>query len=87
MSMFEECEAKGHPFTLTGSGYHWCACARRKEATSETRHLFSGVLKDVRQILAGIDQTETDSDIGWWETSTGAEFGAEKLRKIEELLS
>ena len=32
-------------------------------------------------LLRGIDKTEDDG--GWWATSTGAEFGAEILRKIE----
>lgn len=33
-------------------------------------------------LLRGIDKTEDDG--GWWATSTGAEFGADILRKIEE---
>lgn len=37
-------------------------------------------------ILAGIDETETDSETGWWETSQGAEFGAAKMRQIQSLL-
>ena len=28
---------------------------------------------------------ETDSLSGWWETSTGVEFGKEKLETIREL--
>lgn len=36
----------------------------------------------VHLILKGIDQTETESDDGWWETSTGAEFGASKLAEV-----
>ena len=37
-------------------------------------------------LLNGIDQTETDSINGWWETSAGAEFGAMKLAALLELI-
>lgn len=33
-------------------------------------------------LLKGIDQTESESDDGWWETSTGAKFGAGVLAAI-----
>lgn len=33
----------------------------------------------------GIDRTELDDEDGWWETFTGADLGAEKLREIEAL--
>lgn len=33
-------------------------------------------------LLKGIDQTETESPDGWWETSTGADFGAGILTAI-----
>lgn len=32
----------------------------------------------MNEILVGIDTTETDSPDGWWETSTGANFGFKK---------
>jgi hypothetical protein len=32
--------------------------------------------------LRGINETETESEDGWWETSTGAEFGARILAAI-----
>jgi hypothetical protein len=35
-------------------------------------------------LLKGIDQTENESDDGWWETSTGAKFGAGILAAIRE---
>lgn len=38
------------------------------------------------EVLQGIDKTETESEDGWWETSTGAEFGRKKLESILELL-
>jgi hypothetical protein len=41
------------------------------------------LLDKLWQILDGIDRTETDRD-GWWETSTGATFGAGVLRQIED---
>jgi hypothetical protein len=43
------------------------------------------LLSAVEEILSGIDATEIERDDGWWETSSGAEFGAEKLRQIRTL--
>lgn len=43
-------------------------------------------VEEVRQILAGIDEQETQRDDGWWETSTGAEFGAQKLAEVVALI-
>lgn len=42
-------------------------------------------ISKVREILKGIDQEDLDPD-GWWETSTGAEFGKRKLAEVEELI-
>ena len=39
---------------------------------------------EIRRVLNGIDKTEMDG--GWWETSKGAEFGAQKLKEIRALL-
>jgi len=36
---------------------------------------------DIHDILSGIGQTEDSG--GWWETSTGAEFGQRKMQEIE----
>jgi hypothetical protein len=46
-----------------------------------------GMIETIKDILKGIDQTEIESSDGWWETSTGAKFGAEKLKQIEETLA
>ena len=35
-------------------------------------------------LLDGITETDSDSDNGWWETSTGAEFGKVIVQKIKE---
>lgn len=43
-------------------------------------------LARLREILAGIDQDGIDAEGGWWETSTGAEFGAARLAELEELI-
>lgn len=40
----------------------------------------------IELLLSGIDQTETDSLNGWWETSAGAEFGSMKLAGLKELI-
>lgn len=34
---------------------------------------------EIAEVLKGIDKDEIDSDIGWWETSTGAKFGSVML--------
>ena len=36
----------------------------------------------VKELLKGIDEQELDGGDGWWETSTGAEFGAGILNKL-----
>ena len=43
-------------------------------------------VRELRSIVDGIDRDETEDDDGWWETSTGAEFGAERLRHLERLI-
>ena len=37
------------------------------------------------KILDGIDRTEDDNN-GWWETSTGAEFGKMKKQEILDII-
>jgi hypothetical protein len=44
------------------------------------------MIEIIKDILKGIDQTEIESPDGWWETSIGAEFGAEKLKQIVEII-
>lgn len=44
------------------------------------------IIEKVNKILIGIDETEINSDDGWWEVSTGAEFGKEKLNQLLNLL-
>lgn len=41
--------------------------------------------KKLMEILDGIDRDELDND-GWWETSTGAEFGEGKLKEVLEVV-
>jgi hypothetical protein len=44
------------------------------------------LLAEIEKILDGIDRTEVgDGHGGWWETSTGAAFGEERLERIREL--
>lgn len=42
---------------------------------------------ELHRIVHGIDRAETESADGWWETSTGAEFGAERLRRLVLLVA
>jgi hypothetical protein len=36
----------------------------------------------VIELLSGIDQTDIENPDGWWETSTGAKFGAGRIAAI-----
>lgn len=40
--------------------------------------------KEFDEIVLGIDKQETEDDNGWWETSTGAEFGKKKKKEIKK---
>lgn len=40
-------------------------------------------MNKIREILKGIDKEEFEDNDGWWETSTGVEFGKKKLLEIE----
>lgn len=46
--------------------------------------LFHGVMESIpiSEILKGIDETEISSEDGWWETSSGAEFGKGRLDAV-----
>ena len=45
------------------------------------------LIEEIKAILSGIDCTESSSENGWWETSTGAEFGAQKLNEVIEAIN
>lgn len=45
------------------------------------------IFEQVAKILEGIDSEEQESGYGWWETSYGAQFGAEKLEELRVLLT
>lgn len=38
------------------------------------------------EIIDGIDKTDSEQVNGWWETSTGAKFGAEKKEEIKAFI-
>ena len=38
--------------------------------------------KAIIKVLHGIDETETESEDGWWEVDAGAEYGARKKAEI-----
>ncbi len=44
------------------------------------------LLSEVREVLKGVDEKGCSSSDGWWETSAGAAFGAERLAALEALL-
>lgn len=43
-------------------------------------------IDELRVLLKGIDETESDSEYGWWETSAGAKFGARKFAQVAALI-
>ena len=40
------------------------------------------LIREIKEILGGINQTQCEGGRGYWETSTGAKFGAEKLKEV-----
>lgn len=51
------------------------------------------LIEKVKQILVGIDAESCDrskyvdgKDVSWWETSTGAEFGKQKLEEVTKAI-
>jgi|13_taG_2_1085334.scaffolds.fasta_scaffold32635_2 hypothetical protein len=44
------------------------------------------MIEKIKEILKGIDKDMSEDKKGWWETSTGAGFGAKKLKEIEDLV-
>lgn len=43
-------------------------------------------IKLIKIELDGICETQGDYDDGWWETSTGAEFGKERLKNVLKIV-
>jgi len=42
----------------------------------------------INAILEGIDSDELNEEVeGWWETSTGAKFGANKLKELKDCVA
>lgn len=50
-----------------------------------TKRTNNSLYKEIIDLLEGIDKIETDHDKGWWETSTGADFGSKILIKLKKL--
>lgn len=44
------------------------------------------LIEQVKEVLSGIDQEETENDEGWWGTPDGAEFGESKLKEVITLI-
>lgn len=49
--------------------------------------LESELITGTLQILGGMTMTETENETGWWETSTGAHFGTDKLQELITFIS
>lgn len=54
----------------------------RSEMEAAIKAAVNAEREEIIALLDGIDQTETDSPCGWWETSAGAAFGARILDLI-----
>jgi succinate dehydrogenase/fumarate reductase flavoprotein subunit len=52
------------------------------ETLEEMQAAVTAEREALTSMLKGVDKTETESADGWWETSTGAEFGAGILAAI-----
>jgi hypothetical protein len=63
-----------------GSMANKCTCNSCYEA--KHKQSITRLIERVEGILKGIDETQTDSKDGWWETSTGADFGKQKLDNV-----
>lgn len=57
-------------------------CASKKTMELENKIKKDKIIKDIKEILRGIDKGETDLEGGWWETSGGVKFGENKLNEI-----
>ena len=44
------------------------------------------IKEEIEKLLIGIDKTGVESPDAWWETSTGAEFGKQKLQELLTLI-
>lgn len=51
-----------------------------------TQTLIGQIERFIEDRLKGIDETETDSPDGWWETSTGADFGEGVLSDLRAII-
>ena len=49
-------------------------------------HPAKALTDEIVALLDGIDKDECEYENGWWETSTGAKFGADILEKIKAIL-
>ena len=56
-----------------------------KDVSAVAEEIIQMLKEEAKAILKGIDECETDSKDGWWETGTGAEFGESILNKIDRL--
>ena len=57
-----------------------------QKEVEELREYKQRVQSEIIPLLIGIDKEESLDDDGWWETSTGAEFGADILHRIKTII-
>lgn len=44
-------------------------------------------IEAIKKLSTGIDECETDSNTGWWETDVGAEFGKKYLESLLKIIN
>lgn len=60
----------------------WMLLEKMKVKVTEKTFLYR-----VLDILKGMDIEQSETDYGWWETNSGAEFGRAKLNELIKLIS
>lgn len=64
-----------------------CSCCDNQNRDKVSRdEKIEQINKSIDNVLEGIDQEESVSKNGWWETSDGAEFGKRKANELKNLI-
>ena len=69
-------------FSEHGAIMHFASLVAAQAAAEEREKETIRLEARICEILAGIDDTEICVPEGWWETSAGASFGADRLAAV-----
>ena len=86
LKAMDECSKEGYDERLYAGHAASVYMAAVDVAPAPAQHEHE-IVSAIKTVLMGIDKTESESPDGWWETSTGAEFGAKKLKYVIGLLT